>query len=71
MFFAMCNSILKKNQIFGTATAQPAKAEAQVWSRNTWQNGPDGPDGPDGHAAVAAKPAAVVCCALMAAGCKL
>ena len=31
------------------------RAEAQVGSRNTWQDGPDGPDGPDGHAAAAAK----------------
>ena len=37
-----------------------SKAEAQVWSRNTWQDGPCRPDGPDGHAAVAAKSAAVV-----------
>ena len=46
-----------------TATTEPdtrgaIRAEAQVWSRNTCQDGPDGPDGPNGHAAVAAKPTA-------------
>ena len=34
------------------------RAEAQVWSRNTLQDGPDGHDGHDGHAAIRAKKSA-------------
>ena len=39
-----------------------SKSEAQVWSRNTLQGGPDGPCGPDGHAAMAAKSASWCAC---------
>ena len=41
-----------------TEAVVQSQAEAQVWSRNTLQDGPDGPNGPNGHAAVTAKPTA-------------
>ena len=56
-FFNILHQILLR--IFQKKRFCPV-VEAQVWSRNTWQDGPCGPYGPYGHAAVAAKSAAAV-----------